>query len=188
MPQTLITNFFFPSTIILSNGKGSVLSKPCPPAVQNNESYLEILEQVLTILGRCSPVYFGTVTLDPQKHGMHDRAGQENILKSAMREFINTQPQCIYIWAIEYHKDFRPHIHLLSTNYIKNFKNCFKSCGSRNLHKTSYQETKNIRSVYEYITKLCPQAQRMYIEKKFYIHFHETLYESYNPKHYSDSN
>lgn len=178
MPQTLIQNFFFPSNLILSNEQGSVLSKPCTPASQHYVNFQEVALEAIKCLEISNPVYIGTITFDPKKYGFLDRKAQELVLTKAMWKFIRTQPKSIYIWAIEYHEDFRPHIHLLSTNYIKNFKDSTKHLGARNTHKSAYQKTINIVDVYNYIIKTCPRAVKMNIIKEFNLYYHETHYNS----------
>jgi len=109
---------------------------------------------IITRLELRKPVYFGTVTLDPSKYGMYDRESQTGLIMLYMRRYIKTMStDDILIYVLEYHKDHRPHIHMLSTGYIKNFKDTFKKLGSRNLHSKSYEQTTNPLKVFSYMCK-----------------------------------
>lgn len=135
---------------------GSALSNPTPPECQTIQ-LSDMSCGIITRLEKRKPVYFGTVTLDPSKFGMYDRESQTELIELYMRRYCKTMsPDDILIYVLEYHKDHRPHIHMLSTGYVKNFKDTFKKLGSRNSHSASYQKTINPLKVFAYLCKFDP--------------------------------
>lgn len=165
------------------NRAGSALSNPAPPNCQT--LWLnDMTPHVVNKLELRKPVYFGTVTMDPTIYGYMSREQQTNIILLEMKEYckqLHDTDQCIY--TLEYHKDHRPHIHMLTTGTIKLFRNSFKKLGSRNTHVKSYQRTVNILKVFAYMCKHDPLIGET---KKIECHLprkeelHLTIYVKYN--------
>lgn len=138
---------------------GYALSNPAPRQCPTLQTLLlsETTPEFMTLLEQRSPIYFGTVTIDPSKYGYMSRSDQIDLITDKMKLYILTMGKSdTILWTMEFHKDHRPHIHMLSTGYVKNFKDTFKSLGSRNSHKESYQKTINPLLVFKYLCKFDP--------------------------------
>ena len=134
-------------------GAGSALSNPAPPERQIIDLH-DSSPEFITKLEQRAPLYFGTVTLDPKLYGMLSQDNQIDLILKFMKLYIKTlSKKDTLVWVLEFHKDHRPHIHMISTGFQKNFRDTFKPLGSRNAHKDSYQITIYPLVAFKYLCK-----------------------------------
>lgn len=174
--QSLIEQYLLSKKLYLEDngGNGSVLSKPCTPAIQSQLNFANELSPFLLRMELMTPIYFGTITTDPKEYGQYTIEEQETILIRHMRKYIGLHRKKLHlVWAIEYHSDFRPHIHMLTNGNLCHFKTAFKVLGRMNCHKKAIQQTTNILDVYNYISKPCPRASKMKIRKTIHLFYND---------------